>query len=105
LLTCLRDPAAGGGCFDLPGGETVAFDEMVRRTLRAAAPGARVVPVPGPVFRVAVRLLRRAGRLDGAGEGMLSRLQRDLAYDPVPAREALGHRPRGFEPTPAMFRP
>ncbi len=102
-LGVLRARSASPGFFDLPGGETLAFDEMVRRSLAAGAPGAAVVRLPGPVFRAGVGLLRALGRLDAAGEGVLARLDRDLVYDATPARRALGHYPRGFQPLAEMF--
>lgn len=103
VLHCLRATQPCPGVYDLPGGETLAFDEMLRRTLAAAVPRARLVRVPGPAFRAGIRMLRLSGRLGAAGEGVLARLDQDLAYDPAPAREALGHRPRGFQPTADMF--
>ena len=103
VLGAVRAPVARPGHFDLPGGEILAFDEMVRRSLAVGAPGARLLPVPGPAFRAGVGLMRALGRLDAAGDGVLARLDQDLVYDPDPARIALSHCPRGFQPTRAAF--
>lgn len=103
VLAALRRDRPVPGAFDLPGGETLAFDEMVRRTLVAAAPRSRLVRLPDPVFRTGIRLLRQSGRLGGAGEGVLARLDQDLCFDGEPARIALSQSPRGFQPTAAMF--
>jgi len=103
VLYCLRAPRPCPGRFDLPGGETLPFDQMVRRAMAAGAPGSRLVRVPGPIFRAGVRLLRTSGRLGAAGEGVLARLDRDLAYDLAPAREALAYAPRGFQPGKQTF--
>ena len=103
VLGALRARSACPGFFDLPGGETLAFDVMVARALAAGAPAATVVRLPGPLFRSGVGLLRALGRLDAAGSGVLARLDQDLTYDPEPARIALGHYPRGFQPSAETF--
>ena len=99
VLAALRAPAPVPGVFDLPGGETLAYDAMVERCLRAAAPGARLVRVPAPLFRLGLALLGRRG----PGPGVLARLDRDLAYDGTPVRAALGLAPRPFRPAPGDF--
>jgi nucleoside-diphosphate-sugar epimerase len=103
VLACLRSPAAIVGSYDLPGGETLAYDEMLRRVLAVAAPRARILRLPAPLFRAGVRLLRPLG-LGGAGEGLLSRFNRDLVFDAGPARRDLGYAPRPFQPRADMFR-
>lgn len=103
VLGALRARSARPGFFDLPGGEALGFDQMVLRTLAAAAPGTALVRLPGPLFRTGIRLLRGLGRLEAAGEGVLARLDQDLVYDASPARTALDHYPRGFQPTAEMF--
>lgn len=102
-LACLRPPATVSGNYDLPGGETLAYGEMLRRVLAVAAPRARIIRVPAPLFRVGLRGLRLFG-LAGAGEGLLSRFSRDLVFDAGPAARDLGYAPRRFEPGPEMFR-
>ena len=102
-LACLRSPAAIVGAYDLPGGETLAYDEMLRRVLAVAAPGARIVRLPTPLFRAGIRVLRLFG-LGGAGEGLLARFNRDLVFDAGPARRDLGYAPRPFRPGADMFR-
>jgi nucleoside-diphosphate-sugar epimerase len=104
VLQVLRAPRPCPGSFDLPGGETLPFEAMVERALAAGAPGSRVVRIPGPMFRAGVRVLRTGGLLDAAGEGVLARLDQDLAYDAGPAREALAYAPRGFQPDADTFR-
>lgn len=103
VRTCLREPRPRPGFFDLPGGETLPFDQMAARAIAAGAPGARLVRVPGFVFRLGVRGLRLLGGARGLGEGFLSRLGQDQVYDGGPARAALGHSPRGFRPGPDTF--
>ena len=105
VLTCLREPRPRPGFFDLPGGETLPFDQMAARAIAAGAPGARLVRVPGWLFRLGVRGLRWVARAPGLGEGFLDRLGQDLVYDGGPARTALGHSPRGFRPGPEAFPP
>jgi hypothetical protein len=99
VLAALRAPVPVAGCFDLPGGETLAYDEMVARCLAAAAPGARLVRLPAQLFRWGQAL---AGRR-GPGPGALDRLDKDLAYDGGPVRAALGLPARPFRPRPEDF--
>ncbi len=97
VLACLESPATEGQAFDLPGGEVLGFDAMLARALAIQVPGARIIRLPGPLFRLAIRL---AGSL-GAGPvaaGAVSRLARDQTADPVPARLAFGWNPRAFVP-------
>lgn len=101
-LACLRSAEPVHGRYDLPGGETLTYGEMLRRTLAVAVPQARLISLPGPVFRAGVRTLRVLG-LRGAGEGLLARFDRDLVYDAAPARRDLGYSPRPFRPEAGMF--
>ena len=105
VLAALRAPLPCPGRFDLPGGETLRYDEMVRRTLAAAVPAARVVRLPDLAFRAAVGAARRLGHMPDAATGILDRLSVDLVYDAVPVRAALGIDPRPFTPEPFMFEP
>ena len=102
VLAALRAPRPVPGAFDLPGGETLPYDEMLRRCLAAAAPGTRLLPVPAPVFRAGLALARWLGR-SPAGPGVFARLGQDLVFDPGPARAALGWTPGPFRPRAGMF--
>src|SRR3990167_3758479 len=86
ILGCLEVPAAltAGRSFDLPGGEVLAFDAMVRRTLERHAPGARVLALPGFAFRPLARLAARLGK--GPAPGSLARMAADQTADATPAR-------------------
>jgi nucleoside-diphosphate-sugar epimerase len=103
VLACTATPAAATGGYDLPGGETVAYDDMVRRALAAGAPGSRLVRVPDAAFAAALQAMWLAGRFTDAGPGYLQRLRADLVYSSGPAAAAFGYRPRPFAPTAEMF--
>lgn len=92
--------AASGRAYDLPGGETLPYREMVARTLAALSPRPRLVELPGPLFRLAVAAARAAGRLEGMPPGAIARMRQDLVFDPAPARRDLGWAPRPFQPPP-----
>ena len=97
VLACLHAPATIGQAYDLPGGETLRFDAMLRRVLAAHAPGARVLRLPTPLFNLARWLAGRTG-VAGGSAGELDRLSRDQLADPTEAQAAFGWAPRQFVP-------
>lgn len=98
ILGCLDHPAeTTGRAFDLPGGETLAFDAMLRRTLDAQAPGTRVLRLPTLLFSLGALAARAFGRA-APSPGTLARLARDQVADPSPAYRAFGYSPGRFRP-------
>jgi len=97
-LAACDAPAARGRVYDLPGGETLPWRDMVARTLAAMSPAPRLLEVPMPVFRFALAAARVAGKAGGFGDGALARLREDLVFDIEPARIDFGYAPRRFAP-------
>ena len=84
-LSAAGSPVADGRVYDLPGGETLAFREMVVRMLAALRPRPRLLELPAPLFALA------------AARSALGRLREDLVFDAGPAARDLGYRPRAFD--------
>ena len=98
VLACLdHQDETTGRAFDLPGGETLGFEAMVRRTLQAQAPGTRVVRVPTVLFRLAAATAWALGR-PAPSAGALARLAQDQVADPTPAYRAFGYSAGRFRP-------
>lgn len=102
-VDCLTTDAARDRAFDLPGGETLPYREMVRRVLHALDPPAHLIELPLPVFNAVLNAAQSRGHATGFGEAAVERMRRDLVFDAAPAREAFGYAPRAFAPTAAMF--
>lgn len=100
---CLPVAASHGRAYALPGGEALAYREMVHRVLQALQPPARLVEVPAPLFALAVRAAQAAGRLQGLGPAVVARMREDLVFDAGPASRDFGYAPRAFAPTAAML--
>ena len=83
--------ATHGRTYALPGGETLPYREMVARVVAALDPPARILPLPGPVFRGALALARAAGIAGGFGDAAVARLRDDLVFDATPARRDFGY--------------
>jgi len=96
-------PATHGQAYALPGGETVDYREMVRRTLAVLEPAPRLIVLPSPLFAVAVVAARATGRLQGLTGAALARMREDLVFDATPARRDFGYAPRGFRPDAGML--
>jgi len=96
---------SAGRAYDVPGGETLRFDEMVARMLAALHPRPRLLRLPTPLFRAAVATARGLGMIDAINTAMLDRLDADLVFDATDARRDLGYAPRAFAPDAAMFMP
>jgi len=96
---------SAGRAYDVPGGETLRFEDMVARTLAVLHPRPRLLRLPMPLFRAAVASARALGLIDAINPAMLDRLDVDLVFDADDARRDFAYAPRGFAPDAAMFAP
>lgn len=96
-LAVVDAPATHGQAYALPGGETLAYREMVARTLAALDPPAKLWQLPMPMFRMALSLARLAGVMRGLTDDAVARMREDLVFDATPARRDFGYAPKPFE--------
>jgi nucleoside-diphosphate-sugar epimerase len=94
---------AHGRSYALPGGETLAYAEMVERTLASLHPPARLIRVPTPLFKAALAGAHALGKMQSLGSAAVARMHEDLVFDIEPARRDFGYSPRAFQPDSGMF--
>lgn len=104
-LAACAAPASVGNGYDLPGGETLPYRDMIARMLAAMQPPPRLVEVPAPLFAVALAGARLAGLARGIGDAAIDRLREDLVFDAGPASSDFGYAPRPFDPVAAATAP
>lgn len=100
-----QSAAAQGRAYDLPGGETLPYRDMVKRVLDCLEPPAGLAELPMPLFRVALRVARSRGIARDLTDAAVQRMREDLVFDAEPARRDFGYAPRAFAPTADMFKP
>ncbi len=81
---------------NLPGGETLGFDQMLLRALQKDSPKTPVLRIPDFLFQLLLRFAVFSGQANGLGAGFFARLSEDWVFDPIPARMTLDYRPRPF---------
>lgn len=102
-LVAAESGQAAGRAYDLPGGESVRYREMVARVLASLTPPPPLYVLPDPVFRVALSALRAAGLARDLNDAAVARMRDDLVFDLAPAARDLGYAPRPFRPLPGTF--
>ena len=100
---CIDAEASFGLAYALPGGETLAYREMVARVLAVLEPSPKLHEVPSPVFNIVLAAAHAAGFALDFNEAAVARMRSDLVFDPADAQRDFGYSPRGFHPTAAMF--
>jgi len=103
VMQVLVHPATAGKAYALGGGEVLAYAEMVRRTLACLPARPRLLRIPAPLFKLALRLAHAGGRLQGMNAAALARMTEPLAFDLQPACRDFGYAPRAFVTEAAMF--
>lgn len=88
--------------YDLPGGETITYREMIGRVFDAMNSPRRIVPVPPILWMAGFRLVRR--RFPGITQEMGRRMAKDMVFDRTLARSDFGYSPRPFRPSFAWMR-
>jgi len=95
-IAALRAPDAANRAYNISGGATLAYRDMVTRVFAALGRPARLVTVPLWAFRFAVAILHSLPRYRDWSASMAERMNRDLVFDYVDAARDFGFRPRGF---------
>lgn len=99
-VSALTSPAAANRTYNLSGGETLPYREMVGRVFAALGKLPRLVTVPLWMFRVAVTALHLLPRYKHWTAAMAERMNRDLVFDHADAARDLGFSPRPFQLSP-----
>jgi len=84
--------------YDLVGGETLEYREMVRRIFIALGRRPRFLVLPQAAFAVALRMLALLPRFRDFSPQMARRMGVDLVFDAAAAANDFGYAPRPFQP-------
>lgn len=96
-------PATHGRSYDLPGGETLAYREMVRRVLACLQPPLALHELPMPMFQLALKAAQARGIASDLTLAAVARMRQDLVFDDAPAKRDFGYVARAFKPEARMF--
>lgn len=87
-------------CYDVAGGETLTYREMVSRIFGAVGRPPRFIHVPRPAVRALLPLAGWLPHWRGASLAALDRMNEPLVADHAAAACDLGFAPRPFTPSP-----
>ena len=99
-VSALLENDVQSGAYNLSGGETLRYREMVERIFETMGRKPRLLPIPLLLFTLAISVLRLISRYKHWSPAMAQRMNQDLVFDHSEATIAFGFRPRGFNPTP-----
>ena len=86
--------------YNLSGGETLSYREMINRLFTALGRRPRLIHVPLEFFRLTAAMLRLFPRYRHLTSQMAERMNTDLVFDHADARHDLNFQPRPFRPGP-----
>jgi nucleoside-diphosphate-sugar epimerase len=89
-------PHAIGKTYNLPGGETLSYREMVGRIFDGLGLPRIIVPVPDWAWRMILPVAVKV--LPGLSVTMATRMAKNMTFDVGPAAAELGFQPRRFQP-------
>jgi nucleoside-diphosphate-sugar epimerase len=95
-LAALQGSAVSNRSYNISGGETLIYREMVARVFAALGRRPRLLTVPLWAFRLAVTTMRCLPRYRQWSSAMAERMNRDLVFDHAEAARDLGFKPRAF---------
>jgi GT2 family glycosyltransferase/nucleoside-diphosphate-sugar epimerase len=98
---CLSLLDSGPGwnrAYDLGGGETLSYREMLVRIFRKLDRPVRILRIPEKTFMLLLLFVRWLPAYRGLNIEMARRMERDMCFASTEAHEAFGYQPRPFDP-------
>jgi nucleoside-diphosphate-sugar epimerase len=97
-IQALEAEDLAGNTYDVSGGETLSYYEMVGRIFDALGKPRRFVHLPMPIFSALMSCARLMPGLSDITLGMARRMNEDLVFDHTRAVRDFGFAPRPFKP-------
>jgi nucleoside-diphosphate-sugar epimerase len=104
-LAALEAPAAANRAYNLCGGETLPYREMVRRVFVTLNRRPRLLKIPLSGFSIMLAVMRLLPRYRHWSVAMAERMSCDLVFDNTDALRDLKFTPRPFHPVAADIEP
>jgi nucleoside-diphosphate-sugar epimerase len=95
-LAAASSPAAANRIYSLPGGETLAYREMIGRIFDGLGRSRRTVSVPPSLWRASFTLAKPL--FSSANVAMGTGMMKDMIFDATAAVRDFGWKPRAFHP-------
>ncbi|PKN51109.1 MAG: epimerase [Deltaproteobacteria bacterium HGW-Deltaproteobacteria-13] len=96
-VAALKAEQAANHCYNISGGETIDYREMVCRVFSALGRKPRFVVFPLWLFRLAIFILRIFPPFRHWSAAMAERMNQDLVFDHAEATRDLNFSPRNFQ--------
>lgn len=96
-IAALKSPAATNRAYNISGGETLSYREMVSRVFAALHRSPWFLPIPLPIFTLAVACVRLLPKYRDWSVAMAERMNSDLVFDHADAERDFGFSPRLFQ--------
>jgi len=96
-ISALESKSKNSRAYNLSGGETLSYREMVGRVFSALGRRPTFIPIPLPIFWLAANCLRVLPRYRHWSVAMAERMNQDLVFDHQEATNDLDFRPRPFQ--------
>lgn len=97
-VNLLDNPNSFNKAYNLTGGETLSYYEMVRRIAQTRGTRVKIINLPPWLFRSAIYLLRLLPGREYMTTAMVDRMKQDLVFDHSEATRDFGYCPRLFSP-------
>ena len=98
-IQALETTRLTGKTYEVSGGETLSYYEMVGRIFDALGKRRLIVPLPMSVFSAGISCARLLPAFNHLTPAMARRMKEDLVFDNTGAIEDFGFAPRSFRPT------
>jgi len=95
-ISAASSEAAVNKFYSLPGGETIAYREMIGRIFDGLRMPRRTISIPPFMWKAAFVFAKPL--FPGANVAMGTRMMKDMAFDSAPAAHDFGWNPRMFNP-------
>lgn len=95
-VSCINHTPTFNKAYNLSGGETISYRQMVERIFLSLGKQPRFVHIPLGLFRMAIRIVSVLPSKRGLTGEMVTRMNIDLAFDHAEAARDFGFAPRSF---------
>jgi nucleoside-diphosphate-sugar epimerase len=96
VLAAVKSPSAANQDYNISGGETMTYREMVERIFNRVGKPPRFIQVPIAGFHIAIWLARIFPKYRHLSGSMAQRMSQDLVFDHAKAQSDLGYSPGKF---------